>query len=289
MSTGLISCKYTEISFNCATGLKCQKPFFQSLLIARRRSTNPYFKEMAASHSKLAVRLCKKTGRRKMYLKNRIAGLSAASLLASCSTLSSPQSQHLQYPLIGVEISADWSRGDLAAHRAAFLSSVNAPAGKIIEWVGDSAHGSVTVKEARLVLSPDKPSGNPAPEGLRIGGDMEMDLGVHVIRSNANVRLGPSTEDKVVATLKAGSRVDVIGRLVREPWALVAQNGRIRGYVFDELMARPQGATSRLAGAVLATPVYCRSLVQTVEREGVSSESDDLACKGEGDWFLTEK
>lgn len=222
----------------------------------------------------------------RMRFVSSITGLGVACLLAACGATSSRQSFDAQYPLVTAERSDGWSRADRLAHREAFLSAVKVTPGEAVDWTGDTVTGRITSGEARLAVSAEEPAGRPAPAGLRIPGPMEMDLGVHALRSNANVRLGPSTDDKIVATLKAGTRVEVAGRLVREPWALVAQNGRVRGYIFEELLIRPEGAASRLAGARLATPTYCRRLSESVGTNGSASEWSSFACNSGGEWIL---
>lgn len=216
------------------------------------------------------------------------AGSGAAiGLLAACSTISLSQAPAVYNPFLDSGIAAGWPSGDIEAHRVAFMTALDAPSGEKVEWAGERARGSIAANEARIVLTADEPEGKPAPVGLRTIGAMEMNLGIHVLMSNANLRLGPSTDDAVVTTLKAGTRVDVVGRLVRAPWALVAQNGRVRGYVFDELITQPAGAVSRLAGAALGTPVYCRSVEQMASVGETASEWRSIACKAPDGWRVT--
>lgn len=216
-----------------------------------------------------------------MRLKSAIA---ASLFLASCATTSSAPDPSLTQ-LADPDASLAWSRDDFSAHREAFLRAFDAPANDTVSWVTASANGAVLAKEARIILSPEEPLGKPGPLGLRVTGVMEMDLGAHIARSKANVRLGPSTDDKAVTSLSAGARVDVVGRLVREPWSLVARDGRVLGYVFADLLEQPAGARSRLAGARLATPVYCRALEESAVHGEADSAWRSLACKGDGGVF----
>ncbi len=217
----------------------------------------------------------------------KAVGAAALCALAACSAISPSKAPVAHSPFLDSGKAAGWTNGDIEAHRTAFLAALDAPSGEAVEWTGEHAQGRIIANGARIVLSADDPEGKPAPVGLRAAGAMELNLGVHVLTSNANVRLGPSTDDKIVATLKAGTRVEVVGRLVRAPWALVAQNGRVRGYVFDELMTQPAGSVSRLAGAALATPVYCRSLEQTATEGDAASAWRSIACKGPEGWRVT--
>ena len=58
----------------------------------------------------------------------------------------------------------------------------------------------------------------------------------YVVVTNANVRIGPSTESGVVKTLEKGAEINVLEVLDDQKWYRIAYEGEEVGFVFGELI-----------------------------------------------------
>lgn len=115
---------------------------------------------------------------------------------------------------------------------------------------------------------------------------------------NLNVRGGPSTEYEVLHTLKEGTRVPVIGRVVDEKWVLIAEDGRAAGFAYAPLMEFVEsdgeaGSAIRDSLSSGSAPEYyqvatnsCRRVTQEVTlRDGTAdSHTFDVCQQPDGSW-----
>ncbi|MHA7873414.1 MAG: SH3 domain-containing protein, partial [Hyphococcus sp.] len=113
---------------------------------------------------------------------------------------------------------------------------------------------------------------------------METDLGLYVATRNANVRIGPGTAYAVAEMLDAGAGVEVVGRVVDKSWMLVAVDGVVRGYVFQDLLIKAPGAELELAGGPQRSPRLCRAYAQRLEMEGARDAWKGAACVDGAGW-----
>lgn len=123
--------------------------------------------------------------------------------------------------------------------------------------------------------------------------------------SSAKVRSAPSTSSDVVAGLKSGEVVHVVGKVKTANWYQVARNGRSIGYVYAPLL---EPASAENSAAQLREPVElddvdvpddavvesvpaeieCRTIEYDVEaKNGAKEQSTFEACKAaDGAWEL---
>jgi len=160
-------------------------------------------------------------------------------------------------------------------------------AGERYDWRGPESFGWVKAGPRRLGgVTPD-PDDRPAyPEGLYLDAELETELGVHALTANANVREGPSTDYRVLDTLRSGDGVNVVGRVVGAPWMLAEKDGRIVGYIHENLMRKAPGMELQLAGGPTRRPTPCREYEQRISYGGRSDRWTGVACRENGDWVL---
>ncbi|MEM9169412.1 MAG: SH3 domain-containing protein [Pseudomonadota bacterium] len=154
-------------------------------------------------------------------------------------------------------------------------------------WRGDAASGEVTPGPrgaGNLRASPTALLG--FRPGLFLSQTFETDLGPYVLTRNANVRYGPSTETDVAETLRSGDGVEVVGKVVDEPWLLVAVDGEIRGFVFDELLTPRPGTDATRDGGPTRRPHLCRPFTQRMTLYGRTDEWSGLACDRGRGWVI---
>ena len=214
-----------------------------------------------------------------------------ASVISACETIPSfdgnaePSGKNFA---AASTIGSQMSRRDVSALSSVFLAAIEkSEAGVAHSWRGPSARGQITpraFKAGNLLFNPDdlldfRP-------GLRLSRAFETDLGEFVLTRNSNVRTGPSTDSAVVEILSSGTGVKVIGRTVGAPWMLVAIDGQILGFVFEDLMVRRPGTELELAGGPTRRPFLCREFDQSVSVRGQTDRWSGVACdKGNG-WEL---
>lgn len=160
-------------------------------------------------------------------------------------------------------------------------------AGERVTWRGRNANGSVTPGRAGAGnLLADPRALLPYRSGLKLSRRFETELGDFVLTRNSNVRYGPSTDDNVAEILPSGTGVNVVGKTIDGPWMLVAVDGVISGYVYEDLMVRRPGTELELAGGPTRRPHRCRPFDQTISIGGQTDRWSGVACdKGDG-WVL---
>lgn len=180
------------------------------------------------------------------------------------------------------------TRRDTASLADAFAVAMASAPGETAQWRGPTASGAVTARRyaiGNLLADPRQPY--PAARGdIDLTFALETDLGLHVPIRNTNVRIGPGTEFAVAEVLPSGTGVDVVGRAIQRPWALVAANGVIRGYVYRELLVKAPGTDSLLAGGPQRQPVRCREFEQELRTSTGAERFDGAACLYEDAWAL---
>lgn len=225
-------------------------------------------------------------------MKNRLKALAAVLLLSAACQTGGPSVGRLggDNYAAGSALGAALGGADEAALAAAFIEAVERGApGVVQEWRGPRASGAVT-PGAYLVgnLWPDRRKYMALAGRIDLNDSFETELGLHALTRNANVRSGPSTEAPVLGMLAAGTAVDVVGRTVGKPWALVAVEERIRGYVHASLMIGAPGADVELAGGPTRRAARCRAFEQSLAFAGETDRWSGVACdRGQG-WRLEE-
>ncbi|MEO0879056.1 MAG: SH3 domain-containing protein [Pseudomonadota bacterium] len=185
----------------------------------------------------------------------------------------------------GSALSAEMSGRDVEALYDTFLEAMEqGAAGDAARWTGASASGAVTPGPRQVGnLLADPSALIDFRPGLFLSHAYETELGEYVVTRNSNVRFGPSTETRIAEQLDSGTGVEVIGRVVGEPWMLVAIDGEIRGFVYEKLMVRRPGLELDLAGGPTRRPHLCRAFEQTIRVAGRSDRWSGVACDKAGD------
>lgn len=188
----------------------------------------------------------------------------------------------------GSRLADTMSGRDVAALHEVFLTAIErGETGATRQWSSGSFQGSVTPGQYLVGnLKPDPATLLPVRGRLELNHAFQTEQGLHALTRNANLRAGPSTDAPVLATLDAGTGVDVVGKLVGQPWMLVAIDGAIRGYVHDSLMIKQPGRELELAGGPTRRAHFCRAFSQSLSAYGQTDRWDGAACdRGEG-WRL---
>ncbi|MCA8887885.1 MAG: SH3 domain-containing protein [Parvularculaceae bacterium] len=185
-------------------------------------------------------------------------------------------------------LGAQLEGGDVSALQPAFTQAMNNGGdGERFDWRGPKAFGWVKARAPRVGnLKPDPEDRPEIPAGLILDETFETEQGLYALKSNANVRLGPSTDDPVLQQLNAGLGVDVIGKVVGKPWMLSAVDGKVVGYIHDSLMIKAPGTELLLAGGPRRPAVYCRGYEQRISYGGRSDLWEGVACRENGEWAL---
>lgn len=131
------------------------------------------------------------------------------------------------------------------------------------------------------------------------------------VRTNANVRGGPSTEYVIVETVQKGARVNVIGQVKGSNWYLIAFDRIGEGYVHSSLVEEAQPAGQQQATNAdtseanpdtsagsnsenvetrpVTTETVCREIEQTaVANDGNSTTETVKACRGPNGWEVQD-
>jgi uncharacterized protein YcfJ len=117
------------------------------------------------------------------------------------------------------------------------------------------------------------------------------------IVNNANVRGGPDTTFEKTGYFRAGSKVNVVGKVKESPWYFVSENGVGIGFVREELIRpssssiiakQPEKATSdNIYEAEVAETKLCRTVEQSVTGADGTTKSEQMtACKGANGWEM---
>ena len=187
----------------------------------------------------------------------------------------------------GSPLAASLSGDDARSLDDAFLTAVET--GDAQSWRGRRAAGAVTPAGWSLGnLKADPSARIAAARGdLDLQGVMETDLGLYVLTRNSNVRTGPGTEHKVAEMLPSGAGVEIVGRIAGGDWMLASADGKVRGYIYKNLMIKAPGTELELAGGPRRRAVLCREFVQRLSVGGESDQWEGAACREEGgEWRL---
>ncbi len=211
----------------------------------------------------------------------------SAILLNACSTLSGGGFDGGSGDFAaGSRLSYNLSGGDRSALADAFLSAMET--GAETPWRGRNANGAVTPGDYSLSNLKADPRERLilARSDIDIARRMETDLGLYALTSNSNVRTGPGTTYKIATMLPSGAGVEVVGRVVGAPWMLVSHEGRIAGYIHENLMIKAPGTELELAGGPHRRPILCREFIQRVEVYGEVDAWTGGACNDGAGWRL---
>lgn len=117
------------------------------------------------------------------------------------------------------------------------------------------------------------------------------------VLKNANVRGGPSTNFKVVGSLRANTTVDVIGKVTGKPWYIIGENGVVDGFVYTTLLQPTEAAVATVLADPSAgdnpdvnmlsatTTANCREITQTIVlKDGKEKTETVKACEGPNGW-----
>lgn len=121
-----------------------------------------------------------------------------------------------------------------------------------------------------------------------------------------NVRGGPGTDYTIVNKLSPGQITRVVGKVVNQPWYMVAENDVGSGFVSTDLLkpsgtavVAPKSATpaapavvtppADISQATVAGTSTCRVVTQQVTlKDGKTSSEDVKACRGPNGWEIME-
>ena len=188
----------------------------------------------------------------------------------------------------GSSLSDQLGGRELSALETAFLSAMNdKQPGEEVSWRGGAASGKVIAGRHKAGNLRADPSQLIAfRPGLFLSQKYETELGEYVLTRKSNIRYGPSTETKVAEVLQSGAGVEVVGRVIGEPWMLIAVDGEIRGFIFDKLLVRRPGTELTLAGGPTRRPTLCRAFTQQMRIYARSDRWSGAACLLGRNWRL---
>ena len=212
----------------------------------------------------------------------------AAAMLAGCASTGGGYGGSAENYAALSPLGAELGAGDARSLRTSFLQAMDAgAAGERFDWKGEGAFGWVKAQGPRLGnLKADENDRPPMPAGLALDELYETEQGLYALTSNANARLGPSTEHPILTQLVSGTGVTVVGKVVGKPWMLVEVDGRIAGYIHDSLMIKAPGTELELAGGPRKPAVFCRAYEQRLSVGGRSDLIEGVACQEDGRWVL---
>jgi len=216
----------------------------------------------------------------------------AAAALSACSTISSIGGLDGGYSgsgggyASGSALAYSLTGADERALEDAFLLAMET--GQPQEWQGRRAKGVVSPGDYSLGNLKSDPGKRVILDSTDVAIDesMETELGLYALTGNANVRTGPGTDYGVVKKLPSGEGVDVVGRVVGEPWMLVAHEGRVIGYIHESLMIKAPGTELDLAGGPRRRPVLCREFNQHVSVDDQEDDWTGGACNDGTGWRM---
>jgi hypothetical protein len=221
----------------------------------------------------------------------RIGGIIvAAAALGACSGLPSmgglrSSSGGGDYAA-GSPVSDRLSSSERDALGEAFVKAMDE--GAPVQWRGKRAAGVVMPGNYALAnLQADPNARIPAVRAdLDLAHVMETDLGPHVLTRNSNIRIGPGTENTIAEVVPSGSGVDVVGRIDSKSWMLIAIDGAVRGYVFENLLIKAPGTELELAGGPLRRTILCREFTQRASVLSERHEWRGAACNDGAGWRM---
>lgn len=177
---------------------------------------------------------------------------------------------------------------ELAALSDAFIKAVETGApGATTTWSAGAYSGSVTPRGYFVGnLKPNPAQLLPLEGRVDLGKMLETEQGLYALTGKANLRAGPSLQAAVLGVLEAGTAVDGVGKVVGEPWMLVAIDGVIRGYVHQSLIIKAPGTELDLAGGPARRAHFCRGFDQTLSYFGETERWSGVACNRGAGWRL---
>ena len=120
--------------------------------------------------------------------------------------------------------------------------------------------GVVALVAAALTLpagaETDQPKSDPKKVTKVLGVVVKPHAGTYLVLKDANVRAKPETRSKRVARLKAGKKVEAVGR-VKGPWLVVQSDGKVLGFVYGPILMP-------LIDGALVAPIKERLIVAAV-------------------------
>ena len=171
------------------------------------------------------------------------------------------------------------------------LGEIFAPAletgqtGAAQRWRGpNGAEGAITPRGYLFANLRSDPSDLiPVAGAVSYSLPMEIEQGEQVTTRTANVRAAPAADAPILEKLEAGTGVEAVGKVVGQPFFLVAVKGRIRGYVSATLLTPAPGADLALAGGPTRKAQPCRAFDQTLSFGDQSDRWSGIACnRGQG-------
>lgn len=219
-------------------------------------------------------------------LKSIVTAAMMAAFGAGCSTLDAVTDRGGSERSVaaGSTLQRQLSGRDRSALADAFLSAMKT--GDRITWRGKSAAGVIEPTGYALANLMAAPNGRMAAArgDLDLNYMMETELGTYVMRRSGNMRTGPDTQNPIITELPAGAGVEVVGRVTNKPWMLVAIDGAVSGYIFQNLLIKAPGAGLELAGGPERRPILCREFIQRLELRGQRDQWRGAACNDGTGW-----
>lgn len=225
----------------------------------------------------------------------RAAVAAGAVALSACQTAGPAGGPVTSGPVnfaFGSALGASLSRGDMKALGDVFAPALSAgQTGAAQRWSGpNGAEGAITPRGYFFGnLRADPADLIPVAGAITYALPMEIEQGEQVTTKNANVRSAPAADAPVLEKLDAGTGVEAVGKVVGQPFYLVAVKGRVRGYISASLLTPAPGAELALAGGPTRKAHPCRAYDQTLSLGAQSDRWSGVACdRGQG-WRPEQK
>jgi hypothetical protein len=221
-----------------------------------------------------------------------LAGALALSACETAGPIGGPSSGGPVNFAAGSILGGSLSRGDMKALGEIFGPALAAgQTGAAQRWSGpNGAEGAITPRGYLFGnLRADPTELIPVAGAITYALPMEIEQGEQVTTKNANVRAAPAADAPILEKLEAGTGVEAVGKVVGQPFFLVAVKGRIRGYVSASLLTPAPGADLALAGGPTRKAHPCRAYDQTLSLGAQSDRWSGVACdRGQG-WRPEQK
>ena len=173
--------------------------------------------------------------------------------------------------------------------RAAWIATQSTIAHGAAAWTNNETGSSGSVKPGVVYLVGFNAGAEiESPVYLDTTPMLEPIAGNYITTSNSNVRLAPEIRAPRNALVEKDTRVSVIAYEPTRRWYLIAQDNKVLGYVFADLITKIEGGDLLLAGGDRQTPRLCRELTyKMLFKTGSEDEWLNGACRqGHDDWSI---
>ena len=178
----------------------------------------------------------------------------------------------------------------------------NARDGEQINWRSDRT-GAQAVLTPTATRKENRSMTLVRDQRVSIAPNLELIGEPYAVKSNANVRSGPSTDYTIVNNVRGGSTVGVVGKVRGQDWYLVSRDRVSIGYVYGSLLTRSTNVAYQLGDPIdldqiqlqdgqvaetITVTTTCRTMEYQVQSASGGSDTDKFdACRApDGTWEL---